>query len=685
MEITEALLTKLIKEQNFSYSQVAKITNKNVGNISRIAKKFGIISGHMGEIQEKSLPIETIYNKYISGVSLDALHKEYNMPVARVKRQLKKYKLDIVFRTLDEVRRPSELNDPIKLQEYVLNNKTCRQIAKELGVKESTVLSAYVRLNVSRFSRQIHEFIISKENLNDLYWNKKLSTVQISKIFGIHHGAVSSKLHEYNIPIRVFGKGNTKESKHKELNDFEWLYNKYIIEDKSMADIAREIKTSIGNISHHLVKYEIPIKEKEKVLEKLTSHGRKTIINSDYGVFECDSILETAFLENVGSLFDIKSIKKSKQISYGGVHAFIDFVINDDIYVEVKSKSESEIEGPDRSRLIKQFMVAKHNNINLKVWNGDLYNVNITDNDKYHAANYKLFFNNYDGCFNFLISYGFNDIKWSRHVLLKGIDRYNEIIKNPDNDFNTNVQGENVLDIIKHFSPHYYKSMHDKYNSVDMAWKDGNKTVLYEALKKLWMNDSAVNIYSLVKIISKYFKDFATVSIFKPWIAKAIYDLYLPNGGIVVDPCMGWGGRLMGCMNKNIKYIGYDINKNAIDSHENLKKFLGRNIGECSFTQADSSICDFASGDLLLTSPPYDNTELYYGVDSYKTETKPIYENIFKKFNGIIALNVPKRHEDLCKSIAGEYKYKLVNVHEMKTTSFMGREKTYEPIMVFKK
>jgi hypothetical protein len=193
-----------------------------------------------------------------------------------------------------------------------------------------------------------------------------------------------------------------------------------------------------------------------------------------------------------------------------------------------------------------------------------------------------------------------------------------------------------------------------------------------------------VNIYGVVRLISKLFKDFSPVSVFKPWVASFIYDKYLPNGGIVVDPCMGWGGRLLGCINRNIKYTGYDLNQLAVDAHVVLHRYVRVQLGECTFTQADSSSCDFADGDLLLTSPPYDDCERYYGIDSHKTTTKPIIDNILSKFKGIVALNVPLRQREMvaaCGQLAGRV---LLEELQMKTASFMGREKTYEPVLVFK-
>ena len=202
---------------------------------------------------------------------------------------------------------------------------------------------------------------------------------------------------------------------------------------------------------------------------------------------------------------------------------------------------------------------------------------------------------------------------------------------------------------------------------------------------KLWKKKSGVNIYGLVRAISKQCKDFTAVSIFKPWVARHVYDKYLPSGGIIVDPCMGWGGRLLGTVDSKFVYKGFDLNPLAVESNKKMAEFIGSRIITPEIAQGDSSLIDFPEGDLLFTSPPYDDCEHYYGIDSTKTKTAPILENIFSKFRGVIALNVPKRQEELCKEIATKCGRTLIDRLEMKTASFMGREKTYEPILVFQK
>ena len=142
----------------------------------------------------------------------------------------------------------------------------------------------------------------------------------------------------------------------------------------------------------------------------------------------------------------------------------------------------------------------------------------------------------------------------------------------------------------------------------------------------------------------------------------------------------------MACTDLNYKYIGFDLNVKSVESNQKMAEFLGKRLLlKPEIYQNDSSFCDFPSADLLFTSPPYDSTERYFGIDSSKTKTEPILDNIFKKFNGIVALNVPKRMRDLTVAIGQRHSWRLSEELQMKTSSFMGREKTFEPILIFRK
>lgn len=308
--------------------------------------------------------------------------------------------------------------------------------------------------------------------------------------------------------------------------------------------------------------------------------------------------------------------------------------------------------------------------------NHDSYNCG-SPYDVYHYDNWREIFKDKDECFKWLADHKFEPPQYNINSM-----NLSDCLKSND-PLNVNYPNRVAMDIIRHFSPHIWYSSHAGYVPISAAWDKGNRSVLKYAFNMCWDNRSKVNIYALLNDLSKYAKDFASVSIFKPWIARYVYDKLLPDGGTIIDPCMGWGGRLLGTMGSNLRYIGYDLNPNVIESHNNMYEFVrDKLIIEPQFILADAAKIDWPDGDLLFTSPPYDDAEYYHGLPNGCHDTTPIYINIMK-FKGKVALNVPKWHRDKCISIAKDNGRKLVDEFKMRMSSFMGRKKTHEPILVF--
>lgn len=162
---------------------------------------------------------------------------------------------------------------------------------------------------------------------------------------------------------------------------------------------------------------------------------------------------------------------------------------------------------------------------------------------------------------------------------------------------------------------------------------------------------------------------------FSPLVARYLYERYLPiNGGLVYDPCSGWGGRLMGsiCSSKTIQYIGCDVNSNIFQhrSYERIGEFIEVEVGRKSkykvhqisstrFNETDDYKEHKGKVDLILTSPPYFNQEQYstdkeqsynlypsYSewVNGYIRETFQIGYDLLKP-NGVLLLNIADTKE----------------------------------------
>jgi hypothetical protein len=208
----------------------------------------------------------------------------------------------------------------------------------------------------------------------------------------------------------------------------------------------------------------------------------------------------------------------------------------------------------------------------------------------------------------------------------------------------------------------------NKYTAVERLNTAGYQNISFY---DVWFNKNRLKREKYVKKLLDFYKKtrkgypeikvmfrlsnlyFSSVSIFKPLIAMDVYCRFQPK--CVLDFTMGWGGRLVGACALNVpKYIGIDSNKNLKTPYNKMCKFLKKHSTtdiELYFRDALSVDYSKLDYDLVLTSPPYYNIELYDGANKQKTKEewdeqfyKPIFEKTYKHLSsgGHYCLNVPE-------------------------------------------
>lgn len=129
-------------------------------------------------------------------------------------------------------------------------------------------------------------------------------------------------------------------------------------------------------------------------------------------------------------------------------------------------------------------------------------------------------------------------------------------------------------------------------------------------------------------------------------VAKAISSKYCPENGVVVDPCAGWGGRMLGTVSCGRQYIGYDAWEKTTECLENMLQELSISTAKVISSEFNCvgapDICD-----LVFTSPPYFDLEVY-GKNLSKSDWLKLMSNIFTysesalKSKAYLILNLPK-------------------------------------------
>ena len=78
----------------------------------------------------------------------------------------------------------------------------------------------------------------------------------------------------------------------------------------------------------------------------------------------------------------------------------------------------------------------------------------------------------------------------------------------------------------------------------------------------------------------------------------------------VLDPCAGWGERLLCCFQHGVTYQGVDINEALVPGYERLLSDLGCTAQRVQFENSAAMTVQ-GTFDAVITCPPYGNTEIY--------------------------------------------------------------------------
>lgn len=117
---------------------------------------------------------------------------------------------------------------------------------------------------------------------------------------------------------------------------------------------------------------------------------------------------------------------------------------------------------------------------------------------------------------------------------------------------------------------------------------------------------------------------------FQPYLAQRIYKKYCTNGSKILNPCAGWGGRLLGiasCLFKDIEYVETDPSTKTYNGLVKLKQFLrlGDNYKQYNLPFEDLEVKKNYF-DFVFTSPPYFDTEQYADEETQSYKRNETYD-----------------------------------------------------------
>lgn len=264
------------------------------------------------------------------------------------------------------------------------------------------------------------------------------------------------------------------------------------------------------------------------------------------------------------------------------------------------------------------------------------------------------------------------------------------------------------------FHPQMWKvKVNKSYTPLDRFNDDAQLRVLIQKALSIWGDYYSVNARNLRSMLRIY--STRRVSNFRPTAAKAIYEEYSGPGDTVLDFSAGYGGRLLGCLPLERRYIGVDPCAAQAGGLRRmiakLKRLVKPNAQASIYRECAEDFMptlESESVSLVFSSPPYFNNELYSRERSQSYIRYPDYGMWREEFlgriireshrvleaDGHLVVNVAdangfKLTDDVLRLAAKYFKLtrtlRLRMSHRPYLRNRNGGAYRYEPVFVFRK
>lgn len=223
------------------------------------------------------------------------------------------------------------------------------------------------------------------------------------------------------------------------------------------------------------------------------------------------------------------------------------------------------------------------------------------------------------------------------------------------------------MKLCEHFFPNFFDIENKDGNSFKSLWKADK---LEKVLRWNRKSHSTPYLSELRRGIYFNYK-LAKSTMYRPQMAKMV----VTNLGAkrVLDPCAGWGGRMLGSVAAGAEYVAFEPNTETYESLLKLIKLLGiedkvRIIKDSALEMDKYDIGEF---DLILTSPPYFDLEVYSHEDTQSIkgcDTYSMWVNNFLKPLIELSISHMKQNGWSCWNVHNVGKMKMIDdvkvIHE---------------------
>ena len=569
MSLSDLTIIEMYKSGK-SYKSISVDTGISASQIGRIIRSSGIsIRSTKTSSSDEAIIIE-MYNQ---GVSSENIAKELSIDSSTVCR--------ILSRNNIEIKGAKHYNRKFELDEHILDIIDTEEKAYFLGFMYSDGYvspKGYIRI------------VIHKKDIDII---KKF----VKMFYGNEEADIGSNFQEY-------------DNKYIRFTITSSYLTKKIIEHGCFE--SKTFKLSLPNLPEHLMNHFLRgLYDGDGCISIDNVETRSRVILTGFKDFieQIKLYLETG-LEISPTIYILKKNNKVADLVVGcqkDIVIFLDWLYKGaTIYLNRKYKKQKDVIDFCEDHLSPSFHYGSTNIIS---YNGEKltskYILSLSDEEKKKVSLY---------VFAVLRENGFPYENFDFKDLENDFSNLKEVSYSLDGK--NLICGSNAgLNIFKNYCHHYFQVRSKKQVSMLEAFNDD------ELLMKVIQNRMGITYKETFNITGNMIRQgmrnsysaFAA-SIFKPVVAKVIYEIFAPSGGLVYDSSAGFGQRLVGACasGKNLRYIGVDpweANVIALNKIINDFKFSAEVIrsGSEEFCPKELE----GAVDFSFSSPPYFDKEIY--------------------------------------------------------------------------
>jgi len=182
--------------------------------------------------------------------------------------------------------------------------------------------------------------------------------------------------------------------------------------------------------------------------------------------------------------------------------------------------------------------------------------------------------------------------------------------------------------LVRKYMPHIIEVEDHKGTSIAKKWTKDNLT---NALLKSINNPKVTNASYLSELFKKL--KFSPVTIYSPLMTKRILEHL--NCRDVFDPCIGWGGRMLGTTVLGGSYTGCEPFTKTFQGLSSMIQDLDLSSKVNIYPEPVEDVLDKLNDktyEICLTSPPYYDLEIYSHEDTQSTQRYSSYEEWVSEF-----------------------------------------------------